>query len=137
MLKGKRFNILIAIFCFGAVMLLNFYFLHNVGQEIEKYSQRDEKILQDYSAEIIERLKYAEDMSQWQSIIDEYEETVVVIEDSNGTDLVQTTGKSFSVLDSKVQQVFAYEGEAYLINISAYFLREYLTDSGYLWRFVL
>ncbi|MBQ6873056.1 MAG: HAMP domain-containing histidine kinase [Clostridia bacterium] len=137
MLKSKRFNMIIAIFCFGAVMLLNYYYLHNVGQEIQKYSQRDEKILQDYSAEIVERLKNAESSELWQGIIDEYEYTVVVIEDSNGTDILQTTNKSFSVLDTKVQQVFAYEGEAYLIKISAYFLREYLSDSGYLFRFVL
>lgn len=137
MFRGRKFNILIVAFLIFAVLFINHYYFLSVGQEIEKYAERDEKILQDYSAEIVERLRNAESMDMWQSIIDEYEETVVVIEDSNGTDIIQTTGKNFSVLDNKVQQVFAYDGEAYLIKISAYFLREYLSDSGYFFRFVL
>lgn len=136
MLRTRKFNILLVAFLIVAVLCINHYYFVSIGQEVNKYAERDEKILQDYSAEITGRLKSAEDISQWQKIIDEYDETVVVIEDSDGNQIIATTGKEFSMLDSKVQQVFAYEGEAYLIKISAYFLREYLSDSGYLLRFV-
>ncbi len=136
MFKGKKFNILIVVFLIFAVLLINHYYFMSIGQEISKYAERDEKILQDYSSEIIEKLKTADSIDAWQSIIDEYDETVVVIEDSDGAQVALTSGKDFSALDNKVQQVFAYDSEAYLIKISAYFLREYLSDSGYLLRFV-
>lgn len=137
MSRGRKFNILIIAFCVIAILVLHNYYLANISQEINKYAQRDIKILQDYSSEIIDRLRTADSMHQWQDIIDEYDETVVVIEDSSGETIITTSGKEFSLLDNKVQQAFAYDGEAYLIKISAYFLREYLTDTNYFFRFVI
>lgn len=137
MAKSRRFNFLVVLLLIVAALFIEYNFFTSVHQEVSKYSKRDEKILQDYSSEIIERLKNAESLDNWQSIIDEYEDMVVVVEDSDGTDIALTTSKDFSILDNKIQQPFAYEGEAYLVKISAYFLREYLTDSGYFSRLVL
>lgn len=113
------------------------YYFALFTNEIETFSQRDTLILHEYNDEIIDKLQSTDSVDDWQKIVDSYDEIIIHIEDSSGNLVALTSDREWSLLDVKIQNPFRFGDDAYMIRSSVYFLRGYLTDSNYLFRFVI
>lgn len=137
MYKNRVISVLLLIAVFITMTFCGKYYFTLFTNEIENFSQRDAFVLNEYNSEIIEKLQRTENTDDWQAIIDSYEEIIVHIEDSSGNIIAATTGREWSRLDVKIQNPFKFDNEAYMIRSSVYFLRGYLTDATYLYRFII
>lgn len=137
MYKNRKFSIFLVILTLFAMIACGKYYFSLFTTEIGNFSQRDALILHEYNDEIIKKLQKTEGTEEWQKIIDSYDEIIIHIEDSNGNLVAVTSDREWSLLDVKIQNPFKFEDDAYMIRSSVYFLREYLTDSNYIFRFVI
>lgn len=134
--KSRRFNAFLVVVILVAMVACGKYYFTLFTNEIEKFSERDSLILHEYNDEIIERLQNTKDTAQWQKIIDSYSEIIIHVEDSSGNLIALTSDREWSMLDVKIQTPFKFQDDAYMVRSSVYFLRGYLTDSNYLFRFI-
>lgn len=137
MYRTRTISIILALLILIAMIGCGKYYFALFANEIDTFSQRDAHILHEYNDEIIGRLQNTYSTEDWQRIIDSYDEIIIHIEDSEGNLVAATTDLEWSLLDVKIQNPFKYNDEAYMIRSSVYFLRGYLTDSSYLFRFVI
>ena len=135
--SNKKFNIALVVIILIAMILIGNYYFKIFTEAIQTYSERDAKMLQTYNYEIIDKLQKCDSIDEWQSIIDSYKEIIIHVEDSNGNHIAKTSDKEWSLIDVKIQNAFKYGEDAYLIRSSVYFIRNYLTDSGYLYRIII
>ena len=137
MKKNRIFEIIISVLLLVAICCFTHFYFTSLTKELGYYSARDRGILVTYNEEIVKKFQDCENISQWQKIIDSYDEIIIHVENSDGKTVAKTADREWSVIDTKVQQAFMFSGEAYMIRISVYLLRDYLTDSGYLFRMLL
>ena len=137
MWKNRFFSFLLVVMIFVAMIGCGRYYFTLFTSEIESFSQRDSLILHEYNDEIIEKLQNTDSTDEWQEIVDSYDEIIIHIEDTNGELVALTSDREWSLLDVKIQNPFRFGDDAYMIRSSVYFLRGYLTDSNYLFRFVI
>ncbi len=137
MVTNKKYNVITAVFLLCAVAGFGFYYFQLMKSEINGFIERDRQVLTAYNAEITKKLQAQPDTDGWQEIIDDYKSIIVHIEDSEGNTLVQTTGREWKAINSKVQNAFMYNGKAYLIRTSVYLMRSRLTDTRFTLRLIL
>lgn len=137
MYKSRTFSVVLVAITLIAIIGCGKYYYYLFTNEIETFSQRDALILREYNEEIIDKLQKTESVDEWQKIVDSYDEIIIHIEDSGSNLVAATTDREWSLLDVKIQSPFRYGDDAYMIRSSVYFLRGYLTDSNYLFRFVI
>lgn len=137
MYKSRGISVILSAIILIAMIGCGKYYFALFTNEIETFSQRDALILHEYNDEIIERLQSTDSIDLWQEIVDSYDEIIIHIEDSQGNLVALTSDREWSLLDVKIQNPFKYGDDAYMIRSSVYFLRGYLTDSNYLFRFVI
>lgn len=135
--KTRTLSFILVILMFIAMIGCGRYYFKLFTNEIDSFAQRDELILREYNEEIISKLQRTKSTDEWQSIVDSYDEIIMHIEDSNGNRVAMTSDREWSILDVKIQSPFRFGDDAYMIRSSVYFLREYLTDSNYIFRFVI
>ena len=133
---NRKFSVVLLVILLIAMIFLGIYYFNVFTNVIQAYSERDAKILQTYNYEIIDKLQECDDFDEWQSIVDSYEEIIIHVEDSNGNIVAKTSDREWSLIDVKTQNAFKYGEEAYLIRSSVYFVSNYFTDSGYLYRII-
>ena len=132
----KRSNLAVFFIMLSVVIVFAFsynaYVTRTVAAKAHNYSQ----ILQSYNWEIIERVTAEESVESWSSIVEQYEDVIVVIENGDDEVVVRSIGRTWSVFDIKVQTSFEYQGNPYVIKSSVYIFRDYIKDVRVLVRFV-
>lgn len=133
---SKRSNFAVFFIMLSVVVVFaysyNAYVTRTVADKAHNYSQ----ILQSYNWEIIEKVTAEESVESWSSIVEQYEDVIVVIENGNDEVVVRSIGRTWSVFDIKVQTTFEYQGSPYVIKSSVYIFRDYIKDVRVLVRFV-
>lgn len=132
----KKTNFLLVILLLGVVVAFAYSYNAYVTTIVADAAYNDREILHKYNNEIISKLIEEESVSSWSEIVEQYEDVVIVIENSSNKVVTRSIGRTWSTLDVKVQTPFEYKGEAYLIKSSVYLLRDYVTDVRVMVRFI-
>lgn len=132
----KKTNFLLVLILLGVIAAFAFSYNAYVTRVVADAAYNDREILQNYNNEIISKLVSQESIGSWSDIVEQYEDVVIVIENSSNKVVTKSIGRTWSALDVKVQTPFEYHGEAYLIKSSVYFLRDYVTDVRVMVQFI-
>ncbi len=136
-MKQDRFAPFLVIFVLlAAVVAFAFSYNASVTTAVTNAAYNDNEVLHKYNNEIIKKLIAEPSVENWSAIVEQYEEVVIVIENSANDIVTRSQGRNWTALDVKVQTPFEYKGKAYLIKSSVYLLRDYITDVRELVKFV-
>ncbi len=136
MKQDKKATFLVVLILLGAITAFAFSYNSSVTTAVTNAAYNDNETLREYNNEIIRKLIAEPSVSSWQNIVDQYEDVVIVIENSENDVVTKSVGRTWTALDVKVQTPFEYKGKAYLIKSSVYLLRDYITDVRLLVKFV-
>ncbi len=136
MKKNGKLQLTVLLTFIAAVILFSFMYNAYVTKTVIDASYDDANILKGYNNEIIEKLIAADDISQWQSIVDSYPDLIIEIRNSSSRIVAETEEGTWTILDVKSQVPFQYNNEAYYIESSVYFLREHVADDRNLVTFL-
>ena len=128
MSQNKKANILVILIFLGVIVAFAYSYNAYVTTVVADAAYNDKEILQGYNNEIIRKLVLQDSVAGWSDIVQQYEDIVIVIENSSNKVVTKSIGRTWSALDVKVQTPFKFGGEAYLIKSSVYLLRDYVTD---------
>ncbi len=132
----KKANFLLVLVLLGVVVAFAYSYNAYVTTIVADAAYNDRDILQKYNNEVISKLIEEDSVSTWSEIVEQYEDVVIVIENSSNKVVTKSIGRTWSTLDVKVQTPFEYKGEAYMIKSSVYLLRDYVTDVRVMVRFI-
>ena len=132
----KKANFLSVLILLGAIAAFAFSYNSYITTIVADAAYNDREILHHYNNEIISKLVEEKSIGDWSEIVEQYEDVVIVIENSSNKVVTKSIGRTWSALDVKVQTPFKYKGEAYLIKSSVYFLRDYVTDIRIMVKFI-
>ncbi len=135
MFQSKRANILVFLIMLGVIAGFAYSYNLSVTKAVVEVAYNDRESLQSYNTEIIGKLTAQESTDSWSEIVEQYQDIVIVIENSDNAVVTRSIGRSWTALDVKVQTPFKYKGEAFLIKSSAYLLRDYLGDARAMVKF--
>ena len=136
MKQEKLTPFLVIFILLAAVVAFAFSYNASVTTAVTNAAYNDNEVLHEYNNEIIKKLVKEPSVESWSAIVEQYEDIVIVIENSSNKVVVKSIGKTWSALDVKVQTPFEFGGEAYLIKSSVYLLRDYVSDVRTMVRFV-
>ncbi|MGN0448695.1 MAG: sensor histidine kinase [Acutalibacteraceae bacterium] len=136
MKQDRATNFLVILILLAVIVAFAFSYNSSVTTTVANAAYNDKEILQNYNNEIIQKLISQPSTENWSKIVEQYEEIVIVIENSENDVVTKSQGRTWSTLDVKVQTPFQFKGKAYLIKSSVYFLRDYITDVRVLVKFV-
>lgn len=128
MKQNKKANFMVILIVLCAVIAFAYSYNSYVTTVVADAAYNDKEILHSYNSEIIRKLTAQESVADWSEIVEQYDDIVIVIENSSNKVVVRSIGKNWSALDVKVQTPFEFGGEAYLIKSSVYLLRDYVGD---------
>lgn len=132
----NKTNLLVALTILGVIAAFAYSYNAYVTTVVADEMYNDRDILYSYNTEIISKLVEEESIAAWSDIVEQYEDVVIVIENSSNKVVTKSIGRTWSTLDVKVQTPFEYHGEAYLIKSSVYFLRDYVSDVRVMVKFI-
>lgn len=136
-MKQDKFTPFLVIFILlAAVIAFAFSYNASVTTAVTNAAYNDNEVLHEYNNEIIRKLINEPSVENWSAIVEQYQEVVIVIENSDNDIVTRSQGRNWTALDVKVQTPFEYKGKAYLIKSSVYLLRDYITDVRELVKFV-
>ena len=136
MKQDKRASFLVVLILLAAITAFAFSYNSSVTAAVANAAYNDNETLLAYNNEIIKKLIAEPSVNTWTDIVEQYEDVVIVIENSENDVVTKSVGRTWSALDVKVQTPFQYKGNAYLIKSSVYLLRDYITDVRVLVQFV-
>ena len=136
MKQDKITPFLVIFILLAAVVAFAFSYNASVTTAVTNAAYNDSEVLLEYNNEIIRKLIAQPSVENWSAIVEQYEEVVIVIENSDNDIVTRSQGRNWTALDVKVQTPFEYKGKAYLIKSSVYLLRDYITDVRELVKFV-
>lgn len=136
MKQDKITPILVIFILLAVVFAFAFSYNASVTTAVTNAAYNDNETLLKYNNEIIKKLINEPSVENWPAIVEQYEEVVIVIENSENDVVTKSQGRTWTALDVKVQTPFEYKGNAYLIKSSVYLLRDYITDVRVLVQFV-
>ncbi|MGN0485927.1 MAG: sensor histidine kinase, partial [Acutalibacteraceae bacterium] len=134
--QSRKTNLILILIFMGVIVAFAYSYNASVTTAVADAAYNDMEILQNYNNEIISKLIKEDSVAQWSDIVEQYEDVVIVIENSSNQVVTKSIGKTWSTLDVKVQTPFEFGGEAYLIKSSVYFLRDYVTDIRVMVKFI-
>lgn len=132
----NKTNLLVALTILGVIAAFAYSYNAYVTSVVADEMYNDRDILYSYNNEIIAKLVDEDSIAGWSDIVEQYEDVVIVIENSSNKVVTKSIGRTWSTLDVKVQTPFEYHGEAYLIKSSVYFLRDYVSDVRVMVKFI-
>ncbi len=132
----KKTNFLLVLILLGVIAAFAYSYNAYVTRVVADAAYNDREILHNYNNEIISKLISEDSIGSWSEIVEQYEDVVIVIENSSNKVVTKSIGRTWSALDVKVQTPFEFHGEAYLIKSSVYFLRDYVTDVRVMVKFI-
>ena len=115
MRQSKKADFMVILIFLCAVIAFAYSYNSYVTTIVADAAYNDKEILHDYNSEIIRKLTAQESVAAWSEIVEQYEDIVIVIENSSNKVVVKSIGRTWSALDVKVQTPFEFGGEAYLI----------------------
>ncbi len=132
--KGNFVTIILLI-----VVIAGFGYLYNasVRATLSDAAVNAKEVLAEYNTEIIDALIREPSVDTWDGIVNEYDEIIVTVEDSNNNEIAQSKENTWSALDVKVRTPFEYKGKAYLLISSVYLLEDYVADVRARTKFIL
>ena len=136
MSHNRKANILVTLIFLGVIIAFAYSYNAYVTTRVADAAYNDREILQSYNNEIIRKLISEDSVAQWSEIVEQYEDIVIVIENSSNKVVTRSIGRTWTALDVKVQTPFEFGGEAYLIKSSVYLLRDYVGDVRKMVEFV-
>lgn len=136
MKQDKGANLLIVLVLLLAITAFAFSYNASVTTAVTNAAYNDNETLLAYNNEIIRKLVKEPSVSTWTDIVEQYQDVIIVIENSENDVVTKSIGRTWSALDVKVQTPFEYKGNAYVIKSSVYLLRDYITDVRVLVKFV-
>ncbi len=135
MFQSRKTNFLMIMILLGVIAAFAYSYNVSVTRAVADVAYNDRAILQRYNNEIIEKLSEEDSIETWSEIVEQYEDIVIVIENSENKVVTRSIGRTWSALDVKVQTPFEYKGRAYVIKSSVYLLRDYVGDVRALSKF--
>lgn len=135
MSRNRRTNVMVILILLGVIVAFAFSYNASVTRAVADVAYNDKAILQNYNSEIIAKLTEEKSTATWTDIVEQYDDIVIVIENSENKIVTRSIGRTWSALDVKVQTPFEYKGNAYLIKSSVYLLRDYVADVRSLVKF--
>ncbi len=135
MSRNRKTNIMVILILLGVIVAFAFSYNASVTRAVADVVYNDKAILQNYNSEIIAKLIEEKSTATWTDIVEQYDDIVIVIENSENKIVTRSIGRYWSALDVKVQTPFEYKGNAYLIKSSVYLLRDYVADVRSLVKF--
>ena len=132
MKQDKITPFLVILILLAAVVAFAFSYNASVTTAVTNAAYNDKEVLHEYNNEIIRKLINEPSVENWSAIVEQYEEVVIVIENSDNDIVTRSQGRNWTALETP----FEYKGQAYLIKSSVYLLRDYITDVRELVKFV-
>ena len=133
----RKTNFIVMLVLLLIVAVFAFSYNTSVSMALENAAISNREILHNYNIEIISSLAQCESEEQWQDVVDRYEDIVVIIENSENETVAETKQKeNSSSFDVKVQNVFEFKGRAYILTSSVFILKNYISDSSEILKFV-
>ncbi|MBQ3136781.1 MAG: HAMP domain-containing histidine kinase [Clostridia bacterium] len=132
--KGNLITIL-ALVC--VIAGFGYFYNASVRATLSDAAVNAKEVLVEYNTEIIAALVKEASVDTWDDIVNEYDEIIVTIEDSNNNEIAQSNENTWTALDVKVQTPFEYRGKAYLIISSVYLLEDYVADMRARTKFIV
>lgn len=136
MTKDRKANIIVILLFLGVIVAFAYSYNASVTTAVTNSAYNDEESLKKYNNEIIEKLSETESTDEWSSIVEQYRDIVIVIEDSANEVVTRSKDRNWTALDVKVRTAFEYKNKAYMLISSVYLLRDYTADSKELVKFV-
>ena len=132
--KGNIITIIVLI-----AVIAGFGYLYNasVRATLSDAAVNAREVLTEYNTEIIAALIGEPSVDTWDDIVNEYDEIIVTVEDSNNNEIAQSKDNTWSALDVKVRTPFEYKGKSYLLSSSVYLLEDYVADVRARTKFIL
>lgn len=137
MLPFKKANTAVSFILLAVIVALAVLYNTGVTKNVVNAAYNDRAILQHLNAQLIEKFTESDSTDRWSEIIEEYPETVIVIENENNEVVVKSEGRNWNTIDVKVQTPFDYEGSAYVVKSSVRLLRYYVDEGRGLVLFVI
>lgn len=134
--QNKKTNALVILILLGVIIAFAYSYNASVTTAVADAAYNDREILHSYNTEIIQKLIKEPATATWTNIVEQYEDIVIVIENSSNKVITRSIGRTWSALDVKVQTPFEYHGDAYVIKSSVYLLRDYVADIRVLVKFI-
>lgn len=123
--KGNLITIMVLI---GVIAGFGYFYNASVRATLSDAAVNAKEVLLEYNTEIIAALIREPTVDTWDEIVNEYDEIIVTVEDSNNNEIAQSKENTWTALDVKVQTPFEYKGKAYLVISSVYLLEDYVAD---------
>ncbi len=135
MFQSRKTNFLMIMILLGVIAAFAYSYNVSVTRAVADVAYNDRAILQSYNNEIIGKLTEEDSTETWSEVVEQYEDIVIVIENSENKIVTRSIGRTWSALDVKVQTPFEYKDRAYVIKSSVYLLRDYVGDVRGLTKF--
>lgn len=136
MTKDRKANLVVILLFLGVIIAFAYSYNASVTTAVTDSAYNDEESLKKYNNEIVEKLVNTDSINEWSEIVEQYQDIVIVIEDSSNEVVTRSKDRNWSALDVKVRTAFEYKNKAYMIVSSVYLLRDYTADSKELVKFI-
>ncbi|MBR2418688.1 MAG: HAMP domain-containing histidine kinase [Clostridia bacterium] len=133
--KGKL-NFLIIVIMIIINLAFAYFYNSSVRRIVSEVAYNDYVSLQSQNVLLISKLKEVEDISEWNAMLDGFEECIYIF-DKDGQTVAKTENSRVSAFDAKVRTPFEYKGEAYLLRSSIYLLRNYVDNRINVTQFIV
>ncbi len=127
-MHGKKGNLITIFVLICVVAAFSYMYNASVRATLSDAAVNAKGVLVEYNAEIIEALIREPSVDSWDDIVNEYDEIIVTVEDSQNNEIAKSKENTWTALDVKMQTPFEYKGDAYLIISSVYLLEDYVAD---------
>ncbi len=127
-MHGKKSNLITVFLLICVVLAFGYMYNASVRATLSDAAVNAKGVLAEYNTQIIDALIREPSVDTWDDIVDEYDEIIITVEDSQNDVIVKSKENTWTALDVKVQTPFEYKGNAYLIITSVYLLENYVAD---------
>lgn len=135
MTYNRKANLAIILLILGVIVAFAYSYNSSVTTSVNNAAEKDREALRTYNTDIISKLCEAESSEEWDTIVEDFEDVVIVVRDADNNVIARSENKSWTTLDAKVRSPFEYHGKAYLLTSSIYLLRNYGSQSKALLKF--
>ncbi len=130
----KKANTAVSFILLAVIVALAVLYNSAVTKNVLGSAYNDRVMLKSFNSQLVKRLTSCESPDSWSRIIEEYQDTVIVIENASNEVVARSEGRSWSALDVKVPTPFDYNGNAFVIKSSVRLMRYYVDEgSGLMW----
>lgn len=136
MSNSRKANFVIFLIVLSVIIVFAYSYNASVTTAVTDAMYNDREVLKSYNNEIIGKLVSTDSTDDWDNIVEQYQDVVIMIQDSSNNIITRSQGRSWSALDVRVRTAFEYHNRAYLIISSVYLLRDYNAGSRELVKFI-